>query len=153
MRQGAGSFGVGARTTHVRDASELEAVISPQAHEPTVALIVLNEEFTIAHRMDRIAGHLLSSTCGLSVPFFAELGGLISYRVHLSDNFSACGDLCRSYSQGPEAQRAPVQAPVKFEVVINLKTARRPASACLRCFSSARTRRSSERIAIFVLPC
>ena len=141
VRRGARSFGLGARGTHVRDASELEAVISPQAHEPTVALIVLNEEFTIApSHGDRIAGHLLSSTCGLSVPFFAELGGLISYGVHLSDNFSACGDLCRSYSQGPEAQQAPVQAPVKFEVVINLKTARRPASACLRCFSSARTR-------------
>jgi hypothetical protein len=55
VRQGAGSFGVGARTTHVRDASELEAVISPQAHEPTVALIVLNEDFTTAHRMEIVS--------------------------------------------------------------------------------------------------
>jgi hypothetical protein len=32
-----------------------QAVISPQAHEPTVALIVLNEDFTIAHRMEIVS--------------------------------------------------------------------------------------------------
>jgi len=101
-----------ARATHVRDTSELEAVIAAQAHEPTVALIVLNGDFTIAYRVEIVS----LDTC-YRLPavypfrFFAELGNLISCGVDLSGNFSACGDLCRSYSQGHEAQRAPVQAP------------------------------------------
>jgi len=55
-----------------------EAVISPQAHEPTVALIVLNEDFTIAHRME-----IVSLTTCYRLPavypfrFFGELGNLI----------------------------------------------------------------------------
>ena len=54
-RRGARSFGLGARATPARDASELEAVIAAQGHEPTVALIVLNDDFTIAHRLEIVS--------------------------------------------------------------------------------------------------
>jgi len=77
-RRGARSFGLGARATPARDASELEAVIAAQGHEPTVALIVLNDDFTIAHRLEIVS----LATC-YRLPavypfrFFAELGNLI----------------------------------------------------------------------------
>jgi putative tryptophan/tyrosine transport system substrate-binding protein len=48
-------FGVGARIAHVRDVSELETVVATQAREPNSGLIVLNEDFMIAHRVEIIS--------------------------------------------------------------------------------------------------
>jgi putative ABC transport system substrate-binding protein len=46
------SFGVKARVAHVSDVSELETVVATQAREPDSGLIVLNEDFMIAHRVE-----------------------------------------------------------------------------------------------------
>jgi putative tryptophan/tyrosine transport system substrate-binding protein len=83
-------FEVGARIAHVRDVSELETVVATQAREPNSGLIVLNEDFMIAHRVE-----IISLAARYRLPavypfrFFAELGGLVSYGVDLNDIFDA----------------------------------------------------------------
>jgi putative ABC transport system substrate-binding protein len=121
----AATFGVEARVTHVQDASGLEAVIAAQAREPNGGLIVLNEDFTIAHRVE-----IVSLAARYRLPtvypfrFFAELGGLISYGVDLPDNFRRAAPYADLILKGTKPSELPVQAPVKFELVINLKTAK-----------------------------
>jgi putative tryptophan/tyrosine transport system substrate-binding protein len=64
------SFGVEARVAHVSDVSELETVVATQAREPNSGLIVLNEDFMIAHRVEIISlAARLSSARRLPIPF------------------------------------------------------------------------------------
>ena len=118
-------FGVEARVAHVNDVSELETVVATQAREPNSGLIVLNEDFMIAHRVEIIslaARYRLPSVYPFR--FFAELGGLISYGVNLNDNFRRAVPYADRILRGAKPSELPVQAPVKFELVINLKTAK-----------------------------
>jgi putative ABC transport system substrate-binding protein len=118
-------FGVEARVAHVSEVSELETVVATQAREPNSGLIVLNEDFMIAHRVE-----IISLAARYRLPavypfrFFAELGGLISYGVDLNDNFRRAVPYADRILRGAKPSELPVQAPVKFELVINLKTAK-----------------------------
>jgi ABC-type uncharacterized transport system substrate-binding protein len=69
---------------------------------------------------------------------FAEVGGLLSYGVDQNDNFRRAAGYVDP--QGRKPSELPVQAPVKFELVINLKAPRRSASMCRRHCSPAPTR-------------
>jgi len=55
--------------------------------------------------------------------FFAELGGLLSYGVDLTDNFRRAALYVDRILRGTKPSDLPVQAPVKFELTVNLKTA------------------------------
>ena len=119
------SVGVEVSVAHVHDVSELETVVATQAREPNSGLIVLNEDFMIAHRAE-----IISLAARYRLPavypfrFFAELGGLISYGVDLNDNFRRAVPYADRVLRGAKPSELPVQAPVKFELVINLKTAK-----------------------------
>ena len=125
LNNAAPSFGVEARVAHVSDVSELETVVATQAREPNSGLIVLNEDFMIAHRVE-----IISLAARYRLPavypfrFFAELGGLISYGVNLNDNFRRAVPYADRVLRGAKPSELPVQAPVKFELVINLTTAK-----------------------------
>jgi putative ABC transport system substrate-binding protein len=125
LNNAAPSFGVEARVAHVSDVSELETVVATQAREPNSGLIVLNEDFMIAHRVE-----IISLAARYRLPavypfrFFAELGGLISYGVNLNDNFRRAVPYADWILSGAKPSELPVQAPVKFELVINLTTAK-----------------------------
>ena len=125
INDAATSFGVEVSFAHVHDVSELETVVATQAREPNSGLIVLNEDFMIAHRVEIIS---LAARYGLPAVypfrFFAELGGLISYGVDLNDNFRRAVSYADRVLRGAKPSELPVQAPVKFELVINLKTAK-----------------------------
>jgi putative ABC transport system substrate-binding protein len=56
--------------------------------------------------------------------FNAEIGGLISYGIDLADNFRRAAIYADRILKGAQPSEFPVQAPVKFELVINLKTAK-----------------------------
>ena len=56
--------------------------------------------------------------------FFAEVGGLLSYGSDLVDNFRRAATYADRILKGAKPSELPVQAPVKFELVINLKTAK-----------------------------
>ena len=55
---------------------------------------------------------------------FAELGGLISYGPYLVDEYRRAASYADRILKGSKPNELPVQAPVKFELVINLKTAK-----------------------------
>ena len=56
--------------------------------------------------------------------FFAELGGLLSYGNDQPDQFRRAATYADRILKGEKPSELPVQAPVKFELVINLKTAK-----------------------------
>jgi putative ABC transport system substrate-binding protein len=121
----AASFGLEAVRAPVHDMSELESVVTALARVPNGGLIVLNEDFTIAHRVE-----IISLATRYRLPavypyrFFAELGGLLSYGVDLSDNFRRAAPYADRILKGEKPADLPVQAQAKYVLTINLKTAK-----------------------------
>jgi putative ABC transport system substrate-binding protein len=125
FKAAATSFAVEAIAAPVRDMSELESVVAAQAREPNGGLIVMPDGFMIAHRVEITA---LAARYRLPAVypfrFYAELGGLLSYGVDMTDNFRRAATYADRILKGTKPSELPVQAPVKFELVINLKTAK-----------------------------
>jgi putative tryptophan/tyrosine transport system substrate-binding protein len=58
------------------------------------------------------------------VRFFAEVGGLLSYGVDRTINFRRAAEYADRILKGEKPAELPVEAPIKFELVVNLKTAK-----------------------------
>jgi putative ABC transport system substrate-binding protein len=109
----------------IHDISELESVIAAQAREPNAGLIAMPDSFADAHRVE-ITSLAARYRLPAVYPFrhFAEAGGLLSYGVDRTDNFRRAAAYVDRILKGEKPAELPVQAPVKFELVINLKTAK-----------------------------
>jgi putative ABC transport system substrate-binding protein len=109
----------------VRDAAELETAIVTQAREPNGGLIVMPDTFMTVHRAKITS---LAAQYGLPAVypfrFYAAIGGLLSYGNDTSDNYRRSATYAHRILQGEKPSDLPVQAPVKFELAINLKTAK-----------------------------
>ena len=57
-------------------------------------------------------------------PLFARAGGLMSYGPDISENFRRAATYVKKILDGEKTHDIPVEAPTKFELVVNLKTAR-----------------------------
>jgi hypothetical protein len=125
FKAAAASFAVEAIAAPVRDTAELESVIAAQAREPNSGLIVMPDTFTSAYRVE-ITSLAARYRLPTVYPFrsFAEVGGLLSYGVDLIDNFRRAATYADRILKGAKPSELPVQAPIKFELVINLKTAK-----------------------------
>jgi putative ABC transport system substrate-binding protein len=125
FKAAAPSFAVEAVAAPVHDMSELESVVAAQAREPNSGLIVMPEAFMIAHRVE-----VTSLAARYRLPaiypyrFFAEIGGLLSYGNDLTDNFRRAATYADRILKGEKPSELPVQTPVKFELIINLKAAK-----------------------------
>jgi putative ABC transport system substrate-binding protein len=125
FKTAAASFSVEAIAAPVRDTTELESVVAGQAREPDGGLIVMPEAFMNVHRVE-----VTSLATHYRLPavyprrFFAELGGLLSYGNDQSDNFRRTATYADRILHGAKANELPVEQPTKFELVINLKTAK-----------------------------
>jgi putative ABC transport system substrate-binding protein len=125
FKAAAASFGMEAAAVPVHDSSELESIVAAQAREPNGGLIVMPDSFMNVHRVE-----IISLAARYRLPavypfrFFAELGGLLSYGVDPADNFRRAATYVDRILKGTKPSELPVQAPVKFELVINLKTAK-----------------------------
>ena len=125
FKAAAASFAVEAIAAPVRDTPELESAFAAQARAPYGGLIVMPDAFLNVHRAE-----ITSLAAGYRLPavypyrFFAELGGLLSYGSDPLDNFRRAASYVDRILKGAMASELPVQAPVKFELVINLKTAK-----------------------------
>ena len=125
FKAAAASFAVEAIAASVRDSSQLESVVAAQAREPNGGLIVMPDSFTDTHRVE-----ITSLAARYHLPavyayrFFTKLGGLLSYGVDLTDNFRRAAIYVDLILKGAKPSDLPVQAPVKYELVINLKTAK-----------------------------
>jgi putative tryptophan/tyrosine transport system substrate-binding protein len=125
FKAAAASFAVEAIAATVRDTSDLESVVAAQAREPNGGLIVMPDSFTVAHGAEIT---LLAARYRLPAiypyRFFTELGGLLSYGSDPPDNFRRAASYVDRILKGEKPSELPIQAPVKFELVINLKTAK-----------------------------
>jgi putative tryptophan/tyrosine transport system substrate-binding protein len=125
FKAAAPSFAVEAIAAPVHDMSELESVIAAQVREPNGGLIVMPDSFTDSNREE-----IISLTARYHLPavyayrFFTERGGLLSYGADLSDNFRRAADYVDRLLKGEKPADLPVQAPTKFELTINPKTAK-----------------------------
>jgi putative tryptophan/tyrosine transport system substrate-binding protein len=118
------SLAVDAILAPVHKASDLDSVFATQAREPNSGLIAMPDSFTIAYRAE-ITSLAARYRLPAVYPYrsFAEVGGLLSYGVNLIDNFRRAATYVDRILKGEKPSELPVQAPVKFELVINLKTA------------------------------
>jgi putative tryptophan/tyrosine transport system substrate-binding protein len=109
----------------VHDTTELESAITAQGREPGGALLVLPDVFTSTHRelIIRLAArHRLAAI--YSFRFFATSGGLISYGVDPEESFGQVPTYVNRILRGERPDDLPIQGPTRFELVINLKTAK-----------------------------
>jgi putative tryptophan/tyrosine transport system substrate-binding protein len=125
FKAAAPNFAVQAIPAPVHSPSELETVIAAQAREPNSGLIVMPDGFMNVHR-----AKITSLADRWRLPavypfrFFAELGGLLCYGNEQRDQFRLAATYVDRVLRGGKPRDLPVQAPVRFELVINLKTAK-----------------------------
>ncbi len=109
----------------VRNADEMEGVIEQFARESDSALLVLPDLFTATNRRSIIA---LAARHGLPAvyPFryFVTSGGPMSYGIETLETYRQAASYVARVLNGENPGDLPVQAPTKYELVINLKTAR-----------------------------
>jgi putative ABC transport system substrate-binding protein len=123
FKAAAASLGVEASVAPVHDMHEVELLVS--ASDPNSGLVVMTDAFTTLHRAE-----IVSLVVRYRVPAinwsrtFAEGGGLISYGPYLIDEYRRAASYADRILRGGKPSELPVQTPVKFELVINGKTAK-----------------------------
>jgi ABC-type uncharacterized transport system substrate-binding protein len=125
FKAAAASFGVEAIAAPVHDRSELESAFAAQAREPNGSLIVLPDSFLNAHSVEITT---LAARYRLPAVYpyrlYIKVGGLLSYGNDVFDNYRRAAGYVDRILKGEKPGELPVQAPVKFELVLNLKTAK-----------------------------
>jgi ABC-type uncharacterized transport system substrate-binding protein len=119
------SFGVELRPVDVRDATEMERALAAFAGSPNGGLILTGSAWAIIHRdliIALAARHRLPAV--YYERYFITAGGLISYGADLIDQFRSAAGYVDRILKGEKPAELPVQAATKYELVINLKTAR-----------------------------
>ena len=112
-------------TAEVHDPSEIENAIMKLGRESGSGLVLVPDNFMSVHR-----DLIISLTAQFRLPaiypyrYFAEAGGLMSYGVHAIDQFRRASEYVSRILHGAKPADLPVQAPTKFELVINLRTAK-----------------------------
>ena len=119
------SVGVQVVPTPVHDPAEIERAIDAFAGEPNGGLIVLPSGVAVNYR-DQIIALALRHRVPAIFPerAFTESGGLISYGVVQSEMYRLAATYADRILKGTKPSELPVQAATKFELIINLKTAK-----------------------------
>jgi putative tryptophan/tyrosine transport system substrate-binding protein len=109
----------------VHNVGDIESALSALASEPNGGVVVMPDAFTPVHR-----GLIITLTARYRLPavypfrFFATSGGLMSYGVNVMEQFPRAAAYVDRILKGAKPADLPVQQPTKFELVINLKTAK-----------------------------
>jgi putative tryptophan/tyrosine transport system substrate-binding protein len=125
FKAAAASFGMEAIVSPVDDMPALERVVGTSARQPNSGLIVMPDAFTIGHHAD-ITSLVARYRVPAVYPFriFAEVGGLVSYGSSALDEFRRAASYADRILKGAKPSELPVQTPINFDLVINLKTAK-----------------------------
>jgi ABC-type uncharacterized transport system substrate-binding protein len=119
------SLGVAVTAIDVFDDGGMERSVAAFAAKPDSGLVVLPHRYTVANRGSIIilaARHRLPAIYPFRV--FAAEGGLISYGYDQIVSWRGAATYVDRILRGEKPGELPVQAPIKFELVVNLKTAR-----------------------------
>src|SRR6516162_1363863 len=125
VQAAASSLAVEASIAPVHARDEIAGIIAAQARIPGGGLLVMPDVFNDANGELIIA---LATSSGVPAiyprPVFAETGGLIAYGADLAEQFRQAAGYIDRILKGANPGDLPVQQPTKFELVINLKTAK-----------------------------
>jgi putative ABC transport system substrate-binding protein len=119
------SLGITVTAVDVHDSGEIESAIATFASQPDGGLIVIPHVYTVANRASIIilaARHRLPAIYPLR--YFAAEGGLLSYGSDEIDQWRGAATYVDRILRGEKPSDLPVQAPTKYELVINMKTAK-----------------------------
>jgi putative tryptophan/tyrosine transport system substrate-binding protein len=119
------SLGVEVIPINVRDATEIERAVTAFARSSNGGLIVTASALSVVHReliITLAARHKLPAV--YFTRFFVTGGGLISYGADFIDQMRRAASYVDRILKGAKPADLPVQAPTKYELVINLKTAK-----------------------------
>jgi putative ABC transport system substrate-binding protein len=119
------SLGVDVRAINVRDAAEIERGIAAFARSSNGGMIVTASALTIVHRdliVTLAARHKLPTIYPQRA--FVVGGGLISYGADFLDQYRRAAGYVDRILKGEKPTDLPVQAPTKYDLAINLKTAK-----------------------------
>jgi putative ABC transport system substrate-binding protein len=125
IQAAAPTFRVELKALDVRDAATIERGLSAFAREPDGGLIVVANPATSVHReliIALAARHRLPAI--YPYQYFTKGGGLISYGIDNLDLWRRAAGYIDRILKGEKPADLPVQAPNKYELVINLKTAK-----------------------------
>jgi putative ABC transport system substrate-binding protein len=126
IQTAASSSGIELTPVGVRDADEIERSIADFAREPNAGLIVVGPPSSLESHRDLIvtlaAQHRLPAVYATLA--FVSAGGLISYGSDQIDQYRHAAGYVDRILKGEKPSDLPVQAPTKYELVINLKTAK-----------------------------
>ena len=109
----------------VRSDAEIETAIIALGREPPSGLVVIPDAFTFVHHASIIsaaARNIIPAVYNLSA--FARDGGLLSYGPDPVDNWRRAASYVDRILRGEKPAELPVQMPTKFEMVLNLQTAK-----------------------------
>jgi putative tryptophan/tyrosine transport system substrate-binding protein len=125
IQERAKSLGAAIVTAPVRDPSALERAISEFGRDPGGGLLIMPEAFTALHR-ERIIEAAARSRIPAIYPwdYFARAGGLISYGSNFPDLARRAGSYVDRILKGARPGDLPVQQPTRFELIVNMKTAK-----------------------------
>jgi putative ABC transport system substrate-binding protein len=119
------ALGLTLRFIEVREVSEFDGAFAGAARDGTQALLVGSSPFFLAHRSEvaaTAARRRLPAIYGWRE--FVEAGGLVSYGPSLPDIYRRSAGLVGKILEGVIPADLPVEIPTRFELVINLKTAK-----------------------------
>jgi putative tryptophan/tyrosine transport system substrate-binding protein len=125
MEAAAPSLAVQFNRAPAREAAGIESAVAGLAREPNGGVLVMPDAFTLAHReliVALTARHRLPTI----YPFraFVDTGGLLSYGIDQVDIYRQAASYVDRILKGEKPAELPVQAPTKFELIVNLKTAK-----------------------------
>jgi putative ABC transport system substrate-binding protein len=119
------SLGMEVSTLSVRDPAELERAVKTFAAQQNAALVVMNDIFMASNR-ERIIALAAEFRLPAIYPYryFAAAGGLISYGADPLELYLRAATYSDQILRGAKPGDLPIQQPIKYELVVNRKTAR-----------------------------
>ena len=125
LQSAASSLGIELSAIGGRDAPEIEAAIMEFARASNGGLIVLGSAVTVLHR-DLIIALAARTALPAVYPgsYFVSAGGLISYSADSTDPHRRAAGYVDRILRGEKPANLPVQNPIKYELAVNLKTAK-----------------------------
>jgi putative ABC transport system substrate-binding protein len=109
----------------VHSAVEIETIIIGLGHEPRGGLVVMPDTFMIVHRVPILSAAARNNVPAVySLSEFARDGGLLSYGPELVDISRRAATYVDRILRGASPAELPVQLPIKYEMAVNLKTAK-----------------------------
>lgn len=121
----ANAFGVKLKSLDVQNDSEIEAAFLSAIKDRSDAVIVLGSQVVTSHAKQFAAMAVKSRLPAIYwSPEFVQAGGLLSYSVSINDLFRRSAIYVDKILKGAKPGDLPVEQPTKFELMINLKTAK-----------------------------